>query len=97
MKESKNTFYWNDYKEDIIPFITYLYDKYNFDSKIEFHGVTYVGRKSKGSTSDIIEIAGPEFSFYKRNRLNLDKLEEIDIKYELFRIYLTKGKINYYN
>jgi hypothetical protein len=81
-----SVFNWEDYKQDIIPFIEYLYEKYNFDSTIEFIGI----RKQ-----DIIKIAEPEFSFYKRNKLN-DKLEMIDIKYSLRKIYLTKGKKNYY-
>jgi hypothetical protein len=78
------TFEWNEIKEDIIPFIIYLYDKYNFDHNMNIY--------DRHGVSEFIKISQSKLGFYKKSEININYLENLDIDYPITKIIFSKQK-----
>ena len=72
-------FYWSDYKDDIIPFIEYLYEKYNCEERISLI--------DKHNVSEYIKIANPKLGYHNKTEIKTNYLENLDIKYLLSGIF----------
>jgi hypothetical protein len=77
LKKSNDIFYWSEFKDDIIPFIEYLYDKYNC-----YERITII---SKFNSSTQLEIANVELGD-KKTEIIKDYLENLEIGYGISKI-----------
>ena len=72
-------FSWSDYKDDIIPFIEYLYEKYDCDERISII--------DKHNASTQLKIANPKLGYHNKTEIIKDYLERIKIDYLLSGIF----------
>jgi hypothetical protein len=72
-------FSWSEYKEDIIPFIEYLYEKYNCEERISII--------DKFNASTQLKIANPKLGYHNKTEIIKDYLERIKIDYLLSGIF----------
>lgn len=78
LKIPNDVFYWSEYKDDIIPFIEYLYERYDCDRRISLI--------DKFNSSTQIKIANPKLGYYNKTEL-IGNLDEIEIDYLLSGIF----------
>ena len=71
-------FYWSHYKDDIIPFIEYLYDKYNCEERISII--------DRFNSSTQLKIANPKLGYHNKTEIIKD-LDSIKIDYPLSGIF----------
>lgn len=71
-------FYWSHYKDDIIPFIEYLYDKYNCEGRISII--------DRFNSSTQLKIANPKSGYHNKTEIIKD-LDSIKIDYPLSGIF----------
>ena len=79
LKNDNNLFKWDDYKNDIIPFIEYLYEKYDCEERICFF--------DKYDDSHSVKIANPKLGYYNKTELKPNYLESLEIEID----YMLKG------
>ena len=72
-------FSWSDYKDEILPFIEYLYDKYNCEERICLI--------DKYNASEYIKIANPKLGYHNKTEIKTNYLENLEIDYPLLGIF----------
>ena len=72
-------FYWSHYKDDIIPFIEYLYDKYNCEERISII--------DRFNSSTQLKIANPKLGYHNNKTEIIKDLDSIKIDYPLSGIF----------
>jgi hypothetical protein len=72
-------FSWSEYKDEIIPFIEYLYEKYNCEERISLI--------DKHNGSEYIKIANPKLGYHNKTEIKSNYLENLEIKYLLSGIF----------
>ena len=77
--DRNDIFSWSDYKDDIIPFIEYLYEKYNCEERISII--------DKHNASTQLKIANPKLGYHNKTEIIKDYLERIKIDYLLSGIF----------
>jgi len=78
LKKTNDIFYWSEYKDEIIPFIEYLYEKYDCEERISLI--------DRFNASIQIKIANPKLGYYNKTEL-IENLDEIEINYLLSGIF----------
>ncbi len=77
--DRNDIFSWSDYKDDIIPFIEYLYEKYNCEERISII--------DKYNASTQLKIAGQKLGYHNKTEIIKDYLENLEIEYLLSGIF----------
>jgi len=77
--DRNDIFSWSDYKDEIIPFIEYLYDKYDCEERISLI--------DKHNASTQLKIANPKLGYHNKTEIIKDYLERIKIDYLLSGIF----------
>jgi hypothetical protein len=72
-------FYWSEYKDEIISFIEYLYEKYNCEERISLI--------DKHNGSEYIKIANPKLGYHNKTEIKTNYLDNLEIKYLLSGIF----------
>lgn len=81
-----DVFSWSDYKDDIIPFIEYLYEKYDCDERISII--------DKHNTSTQLKIGEQKLGYYAKTEIIKD-LDSIKIDYLLLGIFFYVNVSSY--
>jgi hypothetical protein len=79
LKKPNDIFYWSEYKDDIIPFIEYLYEKYNCEERISLI--------DKHNASTQLKIANPKLGYHNKTEIKTNYLENLEIEYLLSGIF----------
>jgi hypothetical protein len=84
--DRNDIFYWSDYKDDIIPFIEYLYEKYDCDERISII--------DKYNSSTQLKIGEQKLGYYAKTEIIKD-LDSIKIDYLLLGIFFYVNVSSY--
>lgn len=77
--DGNKIFNWSDYKEDIISFIEYLFEKYECEERINII--------DKHDGSEYIKIANAKLGYHNKSEVKLKYLENLDITYPISGIF----------
>jgi hypothetical protein len=80
-------FYWEDIKDDLIPFIILLYNKYeSYDDNMNII--------DRHKDSEYIKISNQKLGYYRKSEIKEDYLDKLDIDYPILSIEFSIGKLN---
>jgi hypothetical protein len=80
-------FYWEDIKDDLIPFIIFLYNKYeSYDDNMNII--------DRHKDSEYIKIANQKLGYYRKSEVKEDYLDKLNIDYPILSIEFRIGKLN---
>ncbi len=78
---SSRLFYWEDIKDDLIPFIILLYKNYD---QVSYGNSMNIHDRHNGS--EFISIGNPKLGYYRKSEIKEDYLDKLDIDYPILSI-----------